>query len=76
MFISRKDYEKAIKEAKAQGRKEAEKEFLLRERFDRLEENMWKRTNEIHERIDKLQFEKNYGFEPAEKCSCPPQKSC
>ena len=76
MFISRKDFEQAIENAKRKGAEKAERELRMHERFDRLEEHMWKRMSELEDRINQLQFEKNYGFEPAEKCSCPPPKSC
>lgn len=49
MIITRENFEKAIRRAKAEGRKEAEKEFAARE----IERNLYDSVNRSEDRIIK-----------------------
>lgn len=54
MIISRKDYERALRVARVEGRKEAKKEQEIRRQIDSVEQNMWNNVQRMCERIDKI----------------------
>lgn len=54
MIISRKDYERALRVARAEGRKEAKKEQEIRRQIDSVEQSMWNNVQRMCERIDKI----------------------
>lgn len=51
MIITRENFEKAIRKAKAEGRREAEKEFAVRNNFDCIERNFYDSMNRLENRI-------------------------
>lgn len=55
MFISRKKYEKAIKKAKMEAVRETEDRFHLWNRIERIEDQMYRRMNELDEKMNKIQ---------------------
>ena len=53
MIITRENFEKAIRRAKAEGRREAEKEFAVRNNFDCIERNLYDSINRLEDRTVK-----------------------
>ena len=51
MIITRENFEKAIRRAKAEGRREAEKEFVARNSFDCIERNLYDSMDRLENRI-------------------------
>lgn len=52
MFITREDYEKALRRARAEGRKEALKEFRLQDDLNSIQRCFNDRMDRLRERID------------------------
>lgn len=55
MIITRENFEKAIRRAKAEGRKEAEKEFRIQENMECAQRSYWELENRINKRFDNME---------------------
>lgn len=53
MIITRENFEKAIRRAKAEGRKEAEKEFAIKDNYERTARNIYNCINQLEDREDR-----------------------
>ena len=53
MIITRENFEKAIRRAKAEGRKEAEKEFAIKDSYECVERNIYNCINQLEDRTVK-----------------------
>ena len=78
MIITRENFEKAIRRAKAEGRREAEKEFAARNDFNCVERSLFDSMNRLEDRIirrmERIEREIGEMHRPAEalkeKCEC------
>lgn len=78
MIITRENFEKAIRRAKAEGRKEAEKEFVTRGSYECMERNLYDCINRLEDRtvrrLERIEREIGEIHRPTEalkgKCEC------
>ena len=78
MIITRENFEKAIRRAKAEGRREAEKEFAVRNSLDCTERNLYDSINRLEDRtvkrLERIEREIGEIHRPTEalkgKCEC------
>lgn len=78
MIITRENFEKAIRRAKAEGRREAEKEFAVRNSLDCIERNFYDSMNRFEDRnigrLERIEREIGEMRRPTEalkgKCEC------
>ena len=69
MFITRKQYELNLRRAKAEGRKEAEKEILISDRIGRLETNLYNAIDRVEERCMR-ETRRVHTSSATEGCTC------
>ena len=55
MIITRENFEKAIRRAKAEGRREAAKEFQIQQNMECAQRNYWELENRINKRFDNME---------------------
>lgn len=74
MIITRENFEKAIRRAKAEGRREAEKEFAVRNSLDCIERNFYDSMNRFEDRnigrLERIEREIGEMRRFKEKCEC------
>lgn len=78
MIITRENFEKAIRRAKAEGRKEAKAEAIARVDFNNLERNLYDSVNRLEnrtiERLERVEREVGEVYRLTEalkgKCEC------
>ena len=78
MFITRENFEKAFRRAKAEGRREAEKEFAIKDSHECMERNIYNCINQLEDRtvkrLERIEREIGEIHRPTEalkgKCEC------
>lgn len=78
MFITRENYEKALRRAKAEGRKEALREIQINDRMGWVERNTNDRMERLLQMIDRIERTFATECKPTEalagKCECSSDK--
>lgn len=78
MIITRENFEKAIRRAKAEGRKEAEKEFAIKDNYECTARNIYNCIDQLEDRtvkrLERIEREIGEIHRPTEalkgKCEC------
>ena len=70
MFISRKEYRKAIKRAEKKGIEKANQNRWKEERMERLERNLYEMHDKLHSEI--LEIKAKTGIYDSDKKTCTP----
>ena len=74
MFITRENFERVFRRAKAEGRREAEKEFAARNNLDCVERHLYDSMNRLENRtirmIERIEREIGEMRRYKERCEC------